>query len=54
MGTHLRVLIESHQSNTNMTGFRWFAEIVVSWTKVISALEGVKVILKRRYNHQVP
>ena len=27
MGTHLRVLSESFQMNTNMTGFRWFSKI---------------------------
>ena len=26
MGTHLRVLSESYQMNTNMTGFRWVFE----------------------------
>ena len=44
MGTHLRVLSESYPMNTNMTGFRWFSEnlcILVLWTKVASALEGL-------------
>ena len=45
MGTPLRVLSESYQMNTNMTGFRWFSEIFESfnmfWTKVASALEGL-------------
>ena len=27
MGTHLRVLSESFQMNTNLTGFRWFSKI---------------------------
>ena len=26
MGTHLRLLSESYQMNTNMTGFRWFSK----------------------------
>ena len=30
IGTHLRVLSESFQMNTNMTGFRWFSKIFVS------------------------
>ena len=30
MGTHLRVLSESFQMNTNMTGFRWFCKIFAS------------------------
>ena len=25
MGTHLRVLSEGYQTNTNMTGFGWFS-----------------------------
>ena len=28
VGTHLGVLIENYQINTNMTGFRWFSKIV--------------------------
>ena len=30
MGTHLRVLSESYQMNTNMTRFRWFCALDVS------------------------
>ena len=44
MGTHLRVLSESHTMNTNMTGFRWFSKnscVLVLWTNVASALEGL-------------
>ena len=45
MGTHLRVLSESYQINTNMTGYRWFPKIFASlcffFTKVASALEGL-------------
>ena len=44
MGTHLRVLSESNSMNTNMTGFRLFFKILcilVLWTKVASALEGL-------------
>ena len=46
MGTHIRVLRESFQMNTNMTGFRWFTKIFASftvlWMKVgLSALEGL-------------
>ena len=35
MGTHLRVLSESYEMNTNMTGLRWFSKILVLWKKVI-------------------
>ena len=48
MGTYLRVLSESYPMNTNMTGFYMFFKdlcIFVLWTKVASALEGIKVIL---------
>ena len=50
MGTHLKVLRKSYPMNTNMTGFRRFSiifaslcfrRIVVFWTKVASALEGL-------------
>ena len=43
MGTLLRVLSESYQMNTNMTGFRCFSKIFVFvlWTNVASALEGL-------------
>ena len=40
MGTHLRVLNESYPINTNMTGFKNLC-ILVLWTKVTSALEGL-------------
>ena len=30
LGTDLRVLSESYPMNTNITGFRWFSESVVS------------------------
>ena len=43
MGTHMRVLSESYPMNTNMTGFRWFSKILVIWTKVASASEGISV-----------
>ena len=46
MGTHLRVLSESYPMNTNMSGFRWFFKnlcILVLWTKVASALEGLNI-----------
>ena len=46
MGTHLRVLSENFPMNTNMTGFRWFPKnlcVLVLWTKVASALEGLSV-----------
>ena len=45
MGTHLIVLSESYLMNTNMTGFIWFSKemcILVIWTKVASALEGLR------------
>ena len=44
IGTHLRVLNESYQINTNMTGFRWFSKIfcdLVFWSKAAPALEGL-------------
>ena len=46
IGTHLRVLSESYLMNTNMTGFGWLSRyrcILVLWTKVARALEGLKV-----------
>ena len=46
MVTHLRVLSESFQIYTNMTGFGWFSKIFVFlcfWTKVALALEGLKL-----------
>ena len=55
MGTHLRVLAESYPMNTNMTGFRWFSKnicILVLWTKVASALEGLKLTLLCKIIHQ--
>ena len=41
MGTHLKVLSESYQMNTNMTWFRGFPKIFVLWRKVASALKGL-------------
>ena len=41
MGTHLRVLSESYPMNTNITAFIWFSKIVVPWTNVASASEGL-------------
>ena len=44
MGTHMRVLSESYPVNTNITGFGWFSKkvcVLVLWTKVVSALEGL-------------
>ena len=45
MGTHLRVLNESFQMNTNMTGFRWFSSIFVSCALDESSLTIQRVIL---------
>ena len=45
MGTHVRVLSERFQINTNMAGSRWFSKILVLWTKVASALEGLRSTL---------
>ena len=42
IGTHLRALDESYLMSTNITGFRWFSQIFALWTKVTSALEGLK------------
>ena len=45
MGTHLRVLSESYPMDTNMTGFRWFPNILRSCAlddSIVSALEGLK------------
>ena len=47
MGTHLIVLCESFLMNTNKTGFQWFSKIfsiLVLWTKIASALEGLTII----------
>ena len=47
MGTHLRVLSESFQMNTNMTVFRWFSKeiknifVLALGMKEASALEGL-------------
>ena len=43
MGTHLRVLSESYPMNTNMISFQKSLNlcILVLWTKVASALEGL-------------
>ena len=48
MGTHLRVLSESHPMNTNMRGFSWFSKTLCScaWRKVASALEGLKILVE--------
>ena len=48
MGTHLRVLSESYPMNTNMAGFRYVFRnlcVLVLWTKVASALEGINPII---------
>ena len=48
MGTHLIVLSESYAMNTNMTGFGRFSInpcILVLWTNVASALEGLTLLL---------
>ena len=39
MGTHLRILSESYLMNTNIVGFT--SKIVVLWTNIASALEGI-------------
>ena len=44
MGTHMKVLSKRFPMNTNMTRFRWFSKIFVLWTKVASALEGLRGI----------
>ena len=45
MGTHLSVLNESYPMNTNMTGFidgfSWVSCVLLIWTKVAPALEGL-------------
>ena len=41
MGTHMRVLGESFQMNTHKTGFICFSRILVLWTKVARALDGL-------------
>ena len=43
MGTHLRVLSESNPMNTNGMVFKGFS-ILVFWTKVASALEGITTL----------
>ena len=45
IGTYLGVLSESYSMNTSMTGFIWFTItlcILMFWTKVASALEGLR------------
>ena len=45
MRTHLKVLSEDYPMYTNMAGFRCFFKkefVLVLWTKVTSALEGLK------------
>ena len=45
MVTHLRVLSESFQMNTNMTGFRWFSKIFESlWMKLALSIGRVKIL----------
>ena len=44
MGTHLRVLSESYSMNTNMTGFRLLSIILVLWTQVAVAFEGLTIL----------
>ena len=47
MGTNLRELSESFPMNTYMTGYRYFFQklcVLVLWTKVASALEGLKSV----------
>ena len=54
MGTHLRVLGESFQMNTKTTGFECFFQencILVLWTKVVSALEGLKQWQGNKFMH---
>ena len=46
MGTHLKVLSESHPMNTKMTS------VIVLWTKVASALEGLRVYRTQRVEMQ--
>ena len=46
MGTHLIELNESYPMNTYLAGFRWFSKksrVLVLWTKMVSALEGLIV-----------
>ena len=43
VGTHLRALLECYPMSTNKTGFRWFSKILVHWTKVALALQGLTV-----------
>ena len=43
--------------NTNMTGFRWFSKVIASyvlWTKVASALKGLKHGTLVEFNSYVP
>ena len=49
MGTHQRVLSESYPMNTNMTGLRWFSNLLCpyDWTKVVSTLEGLTLPMLR-------
>ena len=47
MGTHMRVISRGFPMNTNMAGFTWFSKdlcILVLWTEVASALEGLREI----------
>ena len=46
MGTYPRVLSERYPVNTNMTGFRFQKYLILLfWTKVASALEGLTLVL---------
>ena len=49
MGIHLWVLYESFQMKTKMTGFQCFFKNLVLWTKVVSALEGLRCAQSLRY-----
>ena len=47
----MRVLHEGYPTSTNKTGFRWFSKyfcIFVHWTKVASALEGLRCLTTQR------
>ena len=54
----VRVLSGSYPMNTNMTRFRWFLEnlcVLVLWTKVVSALEGLTYLhLKNTHGPSIP
>ena len=49
------MLSESYPMNTNMTGLRRFSKrlcVLVLWTKVTSALEGLKISLMDKGKYQ--